>query len=1155
MSENNNNQNLNDLNINMENLSQQPIEYYYNINSTTRIPANITQFRERANEIGFTGRPIYKGKISKSYEKFLKKQFKDKYNLKSSPIKNNKIVKKIKKLETEGITYLPLVKKFIENDEPIKINLNGKSSIKTLLEQLLSNGKKGIIKLTTINGTQKTYTLNTQFIMNLQDSIINENDEEITSSGAEIINLLTRNTIETIEILPVNKTKPNGAFFKYINNIKELDLTDFQIYNSLDDIDKNEPCCFIKSLISAGVDELKISKAKELIKCRSIPTCKLNDLCINLQIHISINKLEDNKHIIIYPNGKTELEEIIRTKPVIKLGLIDEHYFHIKEVPITSFAINNYEEIKHIKDFHKIEKLKNGKPQKSNNRFIDSYKCIKLLYDNKETLLTPISLCDQVYSTQYYDLFNDIITLDYDKEKNTRKVIYKPKIDKFGDNYLNIFADFETTTDTEKHIAYLCCIYIDEVNICKGFIGDDCAKRMLNYIKTTYEGRNIRLIFHNAGYDIRFLYQYIYAYQPIERGKMLLRGNGFIYHNNKSIKIQIQDSYALIPDKLSNFKKMFGLEVKKEILPYGLYTRENVSKVCIDIDICKKYVEKQFINNNIGKKIDIEEQKLFVDEFMDNVKNWNCIIGDKINIIRYSQEYCSMDCKVLADGYNKFKQSIKDITYSSEEDEEGIIIEDYIDIDNYVSIASVALDYMKMEGVFNSVYELSGNVREFINKCMVGGRTMTCNNEKYSHNKNNNNNIVNEILADFDAVSLYPSAMERLKGYLIGRPKIIENTDYDNVKNYDGYFVEIVISDVNKKYKFPCMSKINKDGIREWTNNMINETIYVDKTTLEDLIKYHDIEFKIVRGYYYDEGRNMKLKPAIRKLFNKRLEAKAQENPIQNVYKLLMNSSYGKCLLKPIDTETKFVSNKQYKNFVDRNYNWIKDGEKVDGCDRWKFKLIKPINEHFNLVSCGVEVLSTSKSIMFEVMNTAEDLDISMYYTDTDSIHIDNSKIPILAEKYKKDYDRDLIGENMGQFHTDFDSDIIINSIMDKINTKNKTKLKFKELSKTDQEKYKKSILSKRSIFLGKKCYIDELYSEYADKVDYHIRLKGIPNTSILDYCYNNNLTPLELYGKLYEGEVITFDLTCGGKKINFKFNNDMTITTLDEFNRQIKFI
>ena len=1111
-------------NISMD-TNQKPIEYYYNIdNSTRKLNLTDVEFKKRAKEIGFKGRAVYNDKITKSYETYLKDKFKEKYDLKTSPIKGNKILKKVKKLETEGITYLPLVKNFIENDEPIKINLKGKSSIKTLLDKLLVNNKKGIIKLKTINGDQKTYTFNYEFLRYLKDGIINKEDpKEMADSASEIIKVLTRNTIETFEVLPVGKTKPNGAFFKYINNIEELDLKEFQIYNSLDEIEATAPCCFIQALISAGVDKYKISEAKNLIKCRSVPTCLLNKICEKLHIHITINKINDKNHYH-YPNTNSELHKIIREQPPIKIGLIEEHYFNIKPVLITSYALTHYEEIKHIKDFNKIEKKNaSGVYKKSNYRFIDSYKCIELLIKNKETLLTPISLCDQVYSTQYYDLFKDIPKLDYDEEKNTKEAMYYQKTDKH--NYLNIFADFEATTEGEKHIPYLCCIYVDE-NCKEGFLGNDCAKKMLDYIKNKFEGRNIRLIFHNAGYDVRFLYKYIYAFNPIERGKMLLRAEGLIYHNDKPIKIQIQDSYALIPDKLQNFKKMFKLDVMKEILPYGLYTKENVNKVFIDIDECKKYVEKQYINNNIGKKIQEFKQKLFVNEYIENCKNWDCIIDDKVDIIKYSKKYCEMDCKVLAQGYNKFRDAILEISRQKITDDDDDD-DNYIDINNYVSIASVALDYMKMKGVFNDVYELSGNLREFINKCMVGGRTMTCNNKKYSYNKKNNNNIINEILADFDAVSLYPSAMKRLGGYLMGRPKIIENTDYNNIKNYDGYFVEIVITDVKKKYNFPCMSKLNKDGIREWSNNMINETIYVDKTTLEDLIKYHKIDFKVNRGYYYDNGRNMRLKPAITHLFNKRLEAKAQGNPIQNVYKLLMNSSYGKCLLKPIDTDVKFVNEKNYKQFVDSNYNWIKEGEKVDGCKSWKFKLIKPINEHFNLVSCGVEVLSTSKSIMFEVMNTAEDLNIPMYYTDTDSIHIDNNKIELLAEEYKKKYSRVLIGKNMSQFHTDFDSDIL-----------------------------EGEVLAKRSVFLGKKCYIDELYSEESgDIVDYHIRLKGIPNASILDYCYNNKITPLELYDKLYENEVIKFDLTCGGKKVVFKFNNNMSITTLDEFDREINFI
>ena len=62
------------------------------------------------------------------------------------------------------------------------------------------------------------------------------------------------------------------------------------------------------------------------------------------------------------------------------------------------------------------------------NRANDS--CIKLLSDNKDRLLTPISLCDEIYSTQYYDLFDEITTLEYDEEKNCRLNPYKPKRDK-----------------------------------------------------------------------------------------------------------------------------------------------------------------------------------------------------------------------------------------------------------------------------------------------------------------------------------------------------------------------------------------------------------------------------------------------------------------------------------------------------------------------------------------------------------------------------------------------------------------------------------------------------------------------------------------------------------------------------------------------------
>ena len=81
----------------------------------------------------------------------------------------------------------------------------------------------------------------------------------------------------------------------------------------------------------------------------------------------------------------------------------------------------------------------------------------------------------------------------------------------------------------------------------------------------------------------------------------------------------------------------------------------------------------------------------------------------------------------------------------------------------------------------------------------------------------------------------------------------------------------------------------------------------------------------------------------------------------------------------------------------------------------------KPIYGFNTNTLLGVQVLSMSKRIMNEVMTTAEDLDIKIYYQDTDSMHIEKDKLNLLADEFKKRYNHELIGKNLGQFHNDFD--------------------------------------------------------------------------------------------------------------------------------------
>ena len=109
----------------------------------------------------------------------------------------------------------------------------------------------------------------------------------------------------------------------------------------------------------------------------------------------------------------------------------------------------------------------------------------------------------------------------------------------------------------------------------------------------------------------------------------------------------------------------------------------------------------------------------------------------------------------------------------------------------------------------------------------------------------------------------------------------MQNTSYDFFeKKQDGYFIRIRIIRLNKHVDFQLASKINEDGIRDFTNDMSNEIIYIDKVGLEDLITFHEAEFEILDGYYFNEGRNITSNKVIISLYDKRLMFK-QENPAE----------------------------------------------------------------------------------------------------------------------------------------------------------------------------------------------------------------------------------------------------------------------------------
>ena len=80
--------------------------------------------------------------------------------------------------------------------------------------------------------------------------------------------------------------------------------------------------------------------------------------------------------------------------------------------------------------------------------------------------------------------------------------------------------------------------------------------------------------------------------------------------------------------------------------------------------------------------------------------------------------------------------------------------------------------------------------------------------------------------------------------------------------------------------------------------------VYIDKVGLEEIITYHEAEFEIIDGCYYGQGENNTINHVIEGLYNLRLKLKQGKTPAQIVIKLLMNSMYGKTIIKPVETDT-----------------------------------------------------------------------------------------------------------------------------------------------------------------------------------------------------------------------------------------------------------
>jgi len=291
------------------------------------------------------------------------------------------------------------------------------------------------------------------------------------------------------------------------------------------------------------------------------------------------------------------------------------------------------------------------------------------------------------------------------------------------------------------------------------------------------------IYFHNLAYDINFVIGHldsVFDNNIIRNGRVMqMMGT---YHGKKLL---FKNCYSIISKGLAEFPWMFRLNSgAKEAYPYEYYTSDRVA--------CG-------MNGIVDDAVECVKESLH-EMFREDVKKYAAVDDpNEFDMQKYCVMYCMQDVRILREGFIWFR--------------EALLNEFGLDAYDFVSISSIANRYLEKNCYWpnGNLYDLSNVPREFISRCIIGGRCMLARNEKRI--------IEGRAVVDFDAVSLYPSAMARLY-CLEGMPKVIDGwstqyllkhlfeddqTEPTAERFISGFFVEARITKVGVKRAFPLI--------------------------------------------------------------------------------------------------------------------------------------------------------------------------------------------------------------------------------------------------------------------------------------------------------------------------------------------------------------
>ncbi len=498
--------------------------------------------------------------------------------------------------------------------------------------------------------------------------------------------------------------------------------------------------------------------------------------------------------------------------------------------------------------------------------------------------------------------------------------------------------------------------------------------------------------------------------------------------------LSIRDSLKLIPESISKFTSTFqlhdSLKKKDDFTVYTFFEAENAD----DSFTCtpEYYAQSRVFDGD--RKLDAEERGKFLADMKAYLGAMDrkdcagircpgfCCNEGKFHPWMLYKNYLCYDVLILAGGLLTFQREM------------SVIAEGNLDVLHSLTVPSFSNRFMGFNGAFEGMHELSGSLRAYQSQAVAGGRVMVNPAFEGRHCRGK--------FAYLDAIGLYPSAIafqcEELGGFPTGPAQLLtrDQLNYSFLRDHTrDYTVCITITRIGKRqFSIPFILLRSRDGSMDYINDLPNGepvTVTVDRVTLEDYIEFHRIEFTILQGMFWTGPGNSTFGTIQRRLHVERNACKkAGDKARANIYKLIQNSAYGKLLQKTSPTGKKMI----------QCFRTAKGADEPTECN-WrltlynKLHLIKTfrfVGEHqiettefklddsHTLAHIGSKVLAASKRLMNRLFALMSDMKIPIQYTDTDSFCTDFNAVHRLGAAYAVRYGKDLIGDNMMQFHSDF---------------------------------------------------------------------------------------------------------------------------------------